>query len=238
MAKYLRELEVSEISSVNRGANGFAKIRFLKFLKHDKPKESQMTVLEQVQKAAAEGRLSRADVGACLDAQVSVLKRDDETEQRALSRLLDQRDPVACELFNLVQQMGRESAFQEPDHYVNKSDMAPRFAEGDGVQRHADGTPMSDDDTDDETPQSAYSKLTEMARAHREKNPSMSHEQSFAHVMMKTPEGRALASKANAYRPKAQLNPSISDYREPSAQGVHGVGLRSTMTPDMSRATR
>jgi hypothetical protein len=218
LANRIRDLSVFEISSVDKGANnGLSRVMLTK---RDQQQETKMPELETVKKFLSEtsdvAAIEKADAFMTADNWLDVLNKRATANQKAGESFHQAfaraaLDPVGKIILDLQ---------------VRKGHTAPVPDKGDGKLHHPDGTLMSDNDGDEETPESAYKKITAQGEAHRKeflaKNPKarMTPEQGFAHALTR-PENRALSVKANLYRP--------------TSQGVHGIGIASPYRPDLSR---
>jgi hypothetical protein len=126
MPRLLKDLEIRDVSSVDRGAGVGVKVMLMK---RDTQQENETMqhnlTFEDIRKAATAGALSRADIGALRDAEVLKARRDGESEQQTLARCIDRRsdryNEMVHKLLDLSDQLGRASNFEQPDHYVEKA---------------------------------------------------------------------------------------------------------------------
>jgi hypothetical protein len=196
------DLTVAEISSVDKAANKYCRVLLRKRFTQEK---STMTTMNDVRKAAFDDKISRAAIGGALDVVVK------ETGL-SLNQLIDKRHPVACELVNLNQELGRLTGFTQPDHVAKNVDIGG-----------AGGLPPGDKaDDEDEDHAGAMEALVD---AHQKANPKMSRSKSYT-AIMRTARGAAVAGRA--------IQGGQAGYRD-RRQLTHGVGVGSLLKPDMSR---
>jgi hypothetical protein len=196
----------------------------MKSTNHEGKNMANLTI-ENIRKGAADGVISRATVGALLEAAVA---------ERGVSllKLHEQRDPFVCGLLILDDEMGRLTGFSEPDHYVAKAGIDINGAGGLPPTNRAPPTNSragTSYEVDDEDHAAALGKLVD---AHQEANknaiPKMSRSKSY-HAIMRTARGAATATKA--------IGQGQSGYRT-RQQRTHGIGVGSNLQPDLSRRTR
>ena len=249
--RLLKELSINDVSSVDVGAGRGVRVMLMKSTNHEGKNMANLTI-ENIRKGAADGVISRATVGALLEAAVA---------ERGVSllKLHEQRDPFVCGLLILDDEMGRLTGFSEPDHYVAKAGIDINGAGGLPPTNRAPptnsraGTSYEVDDEDFVQQPTLFEDLQiptpglvlgacclpdhaaalgKLVDAHQEANknaiPKMSRSKSY-HAIMRTARGAATATKA--------IGQGQSGYRT-RQQRTHGIGVGSNLQPDLSRRTR
>jgi hypothetical protein len=109
--RILKDLVISEVSSVDRGAGHGVQVVLMK---RDETQERQsMTLIERVKKS----NLSRAGVAELLRHQVRKLAKPGERFESAFDRCITTDDECKA-LFKIEREMGLASSFAEADHHV------------------------------------------------------------------------------------------------------------------------
>ena len=184
MPRLLKELSISEVSSVDRGAGHGVRIMLMK---RDNPGETTMDVIQKAQQMGERqmvefcktDAITKAQLGILIDDLAQAKRAGGESREQAFTKFITE-DPLGRDLFKVHQ-----SSAGLDHHQVATVDAIAKAASGKAPPAKGDNSVAMDE-------------IERLAQAHIKENPKqgLTIEQARTHVMTQTEKGKQLYAQA------------------------------------------